>query len=440
MRDAARPFTAAVVNLGCRVNRVEADTMEAELEALGAVLTEPSEARVIIINTCAVTGMAEKKTRKTVRRMHDLPHGPAVIVSGCASNLSPDVYDALGERVVVMENKSGVASYALELVSDLGTAIPVSAVDDPNSTTSYHGRSRLGVKIQDGCDNRCTYCIVWKARGAAHSMDAEAIIRDVTEAFAAGIPEIVLTGIDLGNYASTVGGRPVDLAGLMSRILANTDRGRLRLSSIEPPSITDDLIGLMATEPDRICPHLHLPLQSGSDTILASMARRYDSADFMALVERLRHAVPSIAITTDIIAGFPGEKEEDHASTLRVSQDAAFSRIHVFKFSPRETTPAAEMEGRITQRIIDERAAELRDLSDRLRRADAARRVGTTELVVMESGDRGTTGSYHTVLLAPEEELLEAGMMVRMEFSHVDPAGNLRGRVARSIDGAAGLL
>lgn len=441
MSDEVHPFTAAVVNLGCRVNRVEADSMEADLESHGAVLTEPSDARVIVVNTCAVTGMAEKKTRKMVRRMHDLPHAPDVLVAGCASNLSPEVYAALGERVIVLEDKSDVASRALDLIGGIPTIEhPSSGGSTLTSSTSYHGRSRLGVMIQDGCDNRCTYCVVWKARGPARSMDAGAVIKDVVNAFDSGIPEIVLTGIDLGNFSGTFEGERIDLAALMKRILAMTDRGRLRLSSIEPPSITDELIELMALEPDRICPHLHLPLQSGSDTILAAMGRRYDTADFLNLVIRLRQAVPSIALTTDIIVGFPGEKEVDHESTLRISKDAAFSRIHVFKFSPREATPAAEMNDQVTQRIVDQRAAELRELSDRLLRTDAERRVGTTEFVVMEADDRGTTGSYHTALLAPDEELLEPGMMVRMEFSHVDPAGILHGRVVRSIEGAAGLL
>ncbi len=387
-----------VVNLGCKVNRVESDDYEALLLNAGLKESPLEDSDLVIINSCAVTGEAEKKTRKAVR--HALAHAAdaEVLVTGCAAALDPQSYEALDGRVKTVPKG--------EMESYLDRRFSSSCHDESDLASSLtsalsFSRLRRGVKIQDGCDHACSYCVVSIARGPAVSFESDQVIKRVKALRSQGVREIVLTGINLGSYNAS----GLTLAGLL-RLLLNecADKNpeefwRLRLSSIEPMDVDDELIELMASSEGRICRHLHLPLQSGSSRVLKEMYRPYRAEDFEKLVGRLRKAMPDVALTTDIIAGFPGETEEDFEETLALARESAFSRIHGFPYSLREGTPAAKRPDQIPPEIKRERAQRLRELSESLERKDKLRRQGSKEWVFMESAQSGRSESYHLVYL-----------------------------------------
>lgn len=385
----------AVVNLGCKVNRVESDGFERLLQGAGSLPVGESEADVIIVNTCTVTGDAEKKTRKAVR--HALRENPtaSVVVTGCAATMSPATFTDMDARVIVVP-KQGMEPFLDALIAEQG--VPVAPDVHP-----LLSRQRIGVKVQDGCDNACTYCIVHVARGPARSRDEEAIVADVMRLAEEGVREIVLTGINLGAYGREEEKR--SLARLLARLLHETseledDEGRLcrfRLSSIEPTDVDDALLEGMAAADGRICRHLHLPLQAGSTKVLAEMARPYTAEEYARLVEKVRSHMPHIALSTDVIVGFPGETEEDFAQTMALSEASRFSSMHVFPYSRREGTPAAARSDQVPPGTKSDRAARLRQVARMLREEDRRARSGMTELVLVERPGRGTTESYHEV-------------------------------------------
>lgn len=387
-------FRFAVVNLGCKVNRVEADGFERLLAGRGGAPSSQAEADLIVVNTCTVTGEAEKKTRKAVRHALAANEEAPVIVTGCATEIDAAAYEALGSRVTVVP-KAGMALYLEE--GAFPSRPPAGAV----SVLPADGRTRIGIKVQDGCDNACTYCIVHVARGRATSRNGDEVVAEAVALARAGVREIVLTGINLGSYDAD----GLDLADLCRRLLDETadlhgpdeEPCRFRIGSVEPMDVSMDFIGLLAEAGGRLCRHLHLPLQSGSSKVLREMGRPYDAEDYRQLVDYLRAMVPEIALTTDIIAGFPGETDEDFADTCDLARHAAFSKIHVFPYSRREGTPAAERSDQVAPDVKAARAAVLRALSDKLAAADRAARAGTAELALVERPGHATTESYHEV-------------------------------------------
>ena len=283
------------------------------------------------------------------------------------------------------------------------------------ATALSDGRTRIGIKVQDGCDNACTYCIVHVARGAAISRPADEVVAEAAKLARAGVREIVLTGINLGSY-DAVG---VDLADLCRRLLEETadlhgpdePPCRFRIGSVEPMDVSMDFIGLLADAEGRLCRHLHLPLQSGSSRVLREMGRPYDAEEYRQLVDYLRAMVPEIALTTDIIVGFPGETEEDFEDTCDLVRHCAFNKIHVFPYSRREGTPAAERDDQVAPEVKAARATRLRSLSDALAAEDRARRAGTTELALVETPEKATTESY---LEAPAPKGAAIGSLVQV--------------------------
>lgn len=408
-------FGYAVVNLGCKVNRVEADGFERLLAERGGIPVPENAANLVIVNTCTVTGEAEKKTRKAVRHALSAAAAAEVVVTGCATEIDASTYDAMGDRVTVVP-KAGMALYLEEGVflsqlsehsaSSPGPRRPDQSVEgvepkDPAFFRTTDGRTRIGIKVQDGCDNACTYCIVHVARGRATSRPAEEVVAEAVALAQTGVREVVLTGINLGSYDD--GG--TDLADLCRRLLAATadlhgagePPCRFRIGSIEPMDVTGEFVSLLAEAEGRICRHLHLPLQSGSSRVLREMARPYDAHEFRQLADFLRASVPSIALTTDIIVGFPGETDEDFEDTCALVRHVGFSKIHVFPYSKREGTPAAARADQVPPEVKAARAARLRALSDELAAADRADRAGTVELALVETPEVATTESYHEV-------------------------------------------
>lgn len=381
----------SVVNLGCKVNRVESDTYETQMGEWGlerAAKDEPAD--IVVVNTCTVTAVAEKKTRKAVR--HALGANPRaiVLVTGCAAAQSPAVYESMSDRVQVVP-KWDMDAF---LSSFLRERVPFAENHGKRAESFLSpGRSRVGIKVQDGCANECSYCIVHMVRGPEMSADPNEVISQALRASGLGAAEIVLTGINLGRYEF----EGLRLAGLLEMLLEQDGIQRIRLSSIEPDNLDDDLIELIAASNGRICRHLHLPLQSGSNKVLSEMARKYSADFFIDLVRHVRDLVPSVSLTTDVIAGFPGETERDFEETYQLCEECGFSKMHVFPYSEREGTPAAERIDQVPREARLARAESLRELGSMLRKRDLSSRHGTTELAVVEDELWCTTESYHAV-------------------------------------------
>lgn len=428
----ARAVRVALVNLGCRVNRVELDRIALALQERGAVLVGQRDADVVVVNTCAVTGEAQAKTRKAVRHAAHLPQGPTVIATGCVASLFAGELQALSTRVVVEPLKAHVPERVFE------AAVPLEGEHTDSSAalmlpvrTTPTGRTRPGIKIQDGCDNRCTFCIVWKARGASRSQTPEQVLREVTEAQERGAREVVLTGINLGNFKAQDGADGErGLPWLLDYLLEQTAVERIRLSSIEPPDVTPELVGVMAQAGERIAPFLHVCLQSGCDTTLRQMGRVYTTDDYARACDEARRALPDLALGTDLIVGFPGETDDDFAASLSFCERMAFAKMHVFRYSKRPGTPAAARTDQVSAAHIAERSAQALELAARLRFGQAAARVGKDELVCVQYPGRGISGGLFDVLV---DTHIPLDALERVSIHAVLDDGTLDGRTSTII-------
>ena len=407
--------TFALVNLGCRVNRVESDLIARSLEDAGLALVPQTQADVIIVNTCAVTGEAEAKTRKALRRAARMPQAPLVIATGCVANLFADDLRALAPNIVVVADKASVASYAL---AEVGGSRP-GASPAHRATPTPTGRTRPGIKVQDGCDLRCSYCIVWKARGASRSMPVDQVVDAVESAISDNAREIVLTGINLGRYDD--GGKR--LPDLLETLLERTDAGRLRLSSIEPQDVDDRLISLMASSDGRIAPYLHMCLQSGSDTVLRRMGRVYTSDEFAERVEAAYAAIPHLAIETDLIVGFPGETNDEFEESRSFCERMRFTHIHTFRYSKRPGTRAATMDGQVPPALSTSRSESIRILGERLRLEHARSLIGSDDLVVTQAVASGISGGLFDCTL---DRPLPPDMLVRVRIADAGEDATLK--------------
>lgn len=392
----------AIVNLGCKVNKAESDTIAANLIAKGHELVTLEQADSIIVNTCTVTGDAEKKTRKAVRRALRENQSAKLYVTGCAVAIDPDFYTALDSRIEVIE-KGALAQKLSEHAMRIGKEFPL----------------RVSVKVQDGCDHACTYCIVHVARGKAWSRPEGEIIAEVHALEAAGIREIVLSGIDLGSYHY----KGDHLAELLARLLESTSNVRFRVSSIEPCSLSDRTIDLIAQADGRICRHLHIPLQSGSSRVLSEMNRPYDALYYQNLLDKLYAAMPTLSLSTDIIVGFPGETEEEFEETLALAKQARFSKIHAFRYSMRHGTPAAKRPDQISAPVKEARLRTLLELADELRFQNARARIGSTEEVLVEAPGIGMSESYFKVAV-PED--IPQGVLLPLSLTALDSSCIMR--------------
>ncbi|MDO4291135.1 MAG: MiaB/RimO family radical SAM methylthiotransferase [Eggerthellaceae bacterium] len=406
-----------VVNLGCKVNRVEADGFERLLREAGGEDAPEEAADLVVVNTCTVTAEADKKTRKAVRHALRANGRARVVVTGCAAAIDAAAFSAMDARVEVVP-KAEMALWLRDEAHAIGACdkgtgrlshcespcVPLNFAHVTNDLSPCHVRhirTRVGVKVQDGCDNACTYCIVHVARGRATSRPLSEVRAEVRSLAQAGVREIVLSGINLGSYRWEGAG----LAQLLQVLLDDTAQihaegeppCRFRVSSIEPADVQPDFIDLLAGANGRVCRHLHLPLQAGSTRVLTEMARPYTASGYAALVERLYAQVPELSLTTDVIVGFPGETDADFQETLALARRCRFSKIHVFPYSRREGTPAAARADQVAPEVKSARAAELRRLSAELREADLAARAGARELALVEENGRAMTESYHEI-------------------------------------------
>lgn len=409
----------AFVSLGCRVNRVETDVIVSELRRAGMELVREREADVIVINTCAVTGEAEAKTRKAIRHAAGLPQRPLVIATGCVATLFSGELEALAPNVLVEVDKGAVARRVLDELQIEGQA-PEGSTEF--GTVTATGRTRPGIKVQDGCDLRCTYCIVWKARGRSRSVAVPEVVRQVREACAQGAREVVLTGINLGRYRDEVDGRRVRLPELLETILDQTDVGRVRLGSIEPQDVDERLADVMAASGGRVAPFLHMCLQSGCDETLRRMGRVYDTDLFARRMSLVRERVEHASFGTDLIVGFPGETEEEFAQSLAFCERARFSHMHVFRYSKRPGTPAATMEGQVDALVAARRSAQAQELSQNMRLAEARALVGSEDLVVVQAPGAGITGGLFDARL---DETIPVDSLVHVQVASVNESATL---------------
>jgi threonylcarbamoyladenosine tRNA methylthiotransferase MtaB len=368
--------------VGCRLNQAEVEAMARRFAARGdAIADDADDADLVVINTCAVTRTAARKSRQIIRQAARANPDAEIVVTGCYTELSPGEVAALPGVVRVVDNagKDALGDPPPDYERE-----PLQREALPPGTL---GRTRAFVKVQDGCDNRCTFCVTTLARGEGRSRPIDEVVREAEMLAAAGYQEIVLTGVHLGSYGRDLdsGG---DLAALVRALLIDTDVSRIRLSSLEPWEIVPGFFDLWSDP--RLGAHLHLPLQSGCDATLRRMARRTTRHDFAALLDDARRHIPDLAVTTDVIVGFPGETASEFAESLAFVEEMGFARLHVFPYSSRAGTAAARMPGHISKSEKKARAAQMGDLSDSLWRAFRRRYVGQTLDVLWESA-RGAT-------------------------------------------------
>ncbi len=386
--------------LGCKVNQYETQYVKEMLEANGYIqAAEGKPADLCIINTCTVTAEGDAKGRQLIRRLHQSNPGADLVVMGCYATRDPETVGRLPGVTKVITDKA----LLVEELAPFG----VSAV--PPGISRFDGHQRAFVKVQDGCLLNCSFCIIPHVRPTVRSRPPEEIAAEVARLVESGYHEIVLTGIHLGHYGIDLSrGKPkaewVRLWHLLERLGRLPGDFRIRLSSLEAAEARDDLVRVLAEQP-RICPHLHLCLQSGSDRMLARMRRRYRSAGFLERCRRIRAALDQPALSTDVIIGFPGETDEDFEATLRVVREAGFMRIHVFSYSPRRGTVAAEFDDPVPPSVVAERRQRLLDLEAQLAHAYHQSLVGRQLDVLVEGTDpqrpgwvRGTSCRYAPVV------------------------------------------
>ena len=366
--------------LGCRLNEAELESWALEFRTAGHTLVnDAGDADVTVVNTCAVTREAVRKSRKLINRLRrESPYGK-LVVSGCAvSTGEAGNASDLGIDLLIDNSKKK------ELVKTVTDTLPVSIMPEgatlpAESALFARNRQRAFIKIQDGCRYRCTYCIVTMARGEEQSRPLNDIIDEINQLHQQGVQEIVLTGVHVGGYGSDI---QSNLTTLVQQILHSTDIPRVRFASVEPWDLGDTFFTLF--ENPRLMPHMHLPLQSGSDAVLRRMARRCRTSEFASLVQQARSSVPGFNVTTDIIAGFPGESDKHWRETMDFVEATGFGHIHVFSFSAREGTKAAGMQDAVAEQIKKQRSAELRELAGRLRHDFINRQLDSVATVLWE--------------------------------------------------------
>jgi len=386
--------TASFATLGCKTNQFESASMQETLQAAGySVIPFEEGADLVIANTCTVTSATDAQSRNLIRRARRFNATCRVVVTGCYAQIDPEaLHDLPGVSLVIgNEEKQRLLDF-LKKKNGEPTNIEVSDIRQVQSIclpplTSFAGHSRAFVQIQNGCDAFCSYCIIPYARGASRSACPDEILQRVAKLVASGYPEIVLTGIHIGGYGADLHPK-LTLNDLVRQIELETGVHRLRLGSLEPTELTDELLTTMAASP-VICPHLHIPLQAGDDSVLQRMGRTYDREFFARLVRKVRAALPSAAICLDVITGFPGETEQEFANTYDLIADLPISDLHVFPYSRRPGTPAASLPGQVPGNVSRLRAEQLRRLATEKYRQFAENFLGQELEVVVESGSRG---------------------------------------------------
>ncbi|MBO4494586.1 MAG: tRNA (N(6)-L-threonylcarbamoyladenosine(37)-C(2))-methylthiotransferase MtaB [Clostridiales bacterium] len=376
------------LTLGCKVNSYESAAIAKILSSKGFEETQdPSSCDVYVVNTCAVTAEADRKSRQMIRKARRVAPSAVVVAMGCHTEMCKDENGA--DITVGTSDRPALVPLLLEKLHLREQSETEEGAYDAGTRFFEYGAvllqegTRAVVKIEDGCNNFCTYCIIPYSRGRVRSRSREAVLEEIRDLAGKGYCEFVITGIHLCSYERELGHDSTALGELLNDVAKIEGVRRIRLGSLEPYSMSDKLISMLK-ENGKICPHFHLSLQSGSDTVLKRMNRKYDTALFREVVRKLRNAFPTASFTTDMICGFPGETEEEHKASCAFAEEIGFTHIHVFPFSPREGTKAFTMEDQITPDVKNRRTAELRAISDEMESARAKDFTGHTVEVLVE--------------------------------------------------------
>lgn len=414
-----------VTTLGCKVNQAESQALMRELAARGICCGERMpHPDLAIINTCAVTSVSEAKSRKEINRARSRG-AEKILVTGCLAEIEADQLLRMEgvDLVVPQSQKSLLVDRVQSLVlrqDELASGL-VSEAEEPEIGSS---RARLFLKVQDGCDRRCTYCIIPRARGRSISLAEEEVLAEIDRMLCKGVGEVVLCGINLGGYRKEEKGR--GLLRLLQRVSVRVYPARIRLSSMDVEDIGEELLGELR-QLERLCPHFHLPLQSGDDEILSRMGRGYTTRDYLRLVETIREIWDDPAITTDVMVGFPGEGEKEFANTMSFLEDLYPSRMHVFRYSERPLTPASRLTGKVDEKEKKRRARVLISAGKRWAADYTSEQVGRIREVLVEElvrddrgimWARGLTENYLRARLPGEN--LEVGGLYRVKVIGVD--------------------
>ena len=408
-----------VQSFGCRLNIWESEVISRHSEAANLNDT-------IIINTCAVTAEAEKQARQSVRRHRRDNPDARIVVTGCAAQIDPSSWISMAEVDAIIGNHDKLQADVWQNLSRRNSPEQFVKVSDimrirevaPHLLEGFDAHTRAFLQIQQGCDHRCTFCIIPHGRGNSRSVPVDVVIEQIQKLAAAEIGEVVLTGVDISSWGSDFD-NPASLGHLVKDILAQTpDLKRLRLSSIDPAEIDDDLLDVLASDP-RLMPHLHLSVQHGDDIILKRMKRRHQARDVINLTKEIRRLRPDVVFGADMIAGFPTENEDAHQASLDLVDAASLVWLHVFPYSPRAGTPASRMP-QVNQDIIKARAAELRARA-LIRKTDFLKsRIGHDDEILLETGGIGHSRQFARVKLVDKAAALVAGSIYRVRVTGLE--------------------
>lgn len=375
--------------VGCRLNQSEIERMALDFIARGEeIVSNPSEAELIVVNTCCVTAKACADSRKTIRR-YQRETSADVLATGCyVSAFEKQAAGLVGENHFFSNEKKDL----LPIIITGQNQTQNNFVFSGKPELGLRSRTRSFIKVQDGCDNYCTYCLTRIARGKSRSVQLAEIVQQAQQAEAAGIQEIVLTGVQIGSWGKDLTEGCMRISDLVGALLENTSLPRMRISSIEPWDLDDGLLDRF--ENPRLCPHLHIPLQSGSESILRRMARPFSASDFRDLMGKIQKKRPGLAVTTDILCGFPGENEELFEESRAFVEQMDFAGGHVFKFSPMPGTSAARMDDKVQESHVQERSAVIRRILQTKTASKQAKKIGTWEEVLWEHGRQGAFSGF----------------------------------------------
>lgn len=426
--------------LGCRLNEAELQMWADEFRTQGLqITTDVDEAKLMVINTCAVTTEAARKSRQTIRKLHRKNPQAKLVVTGCYASLEKQQAEQLlgVDLIVSNADKAKLPELAKELIES--KSMPFAATEPDESALFVRNRERAFIKIQDGCRYRCTYCIVTVARGEEVSRPIDELIEEIIALEMQGVKEIVLTGVHVGGYGSDLG---VSLYQLIIAIIQRTAIPRIRFASVEPWDLPDNFFELFKNK--RLMPHMHLPIQSGSNRILRKMSRRCKSETFLELVRRARSVVSDFNITTDIIVGFPGETSEDFGLSMEMIEQANFGHVHIFSYSNREGTKAANLPEQINGEVKKSRSQKLHQLVANYKQQCQQKMIGKQQKILWEGKatrtEQGTfrffghTENYHKIYLDVAETIDVSNQIILCDITDFDQAtGTLVASMAKPL-------
>ena len=421
-----------IVSLGCKVNSYECEALINDLTLKGWELTKKDECDVVIINTCTVTQTSDSKSRQMIRSLKRKNPNAIVVAMGCYVQLNPEEAGSIADIVIGTNGRAKI----YDLVNSyINTRKEINEVTNIMEVTDYEElkvnavmtHTRGFVKIQDGCENYCSYCAIPYSRGKIRSRLPENVIEEINRLVNSGTNEVIISGINTGTYGKDLG--PINLAQLIEKIMEETKLYRLRLSSIEMMEVTDELLDVIEKYKDRFANHLHIPLQGGCDSVLTRMNRKYLTDGYRKLIYNIRKRFKDIAITTDLLAGFVGETEEEFKDTCSFIKEMQFSDMHIFPYSRRKGTKADEMKGHLIPQVINERAHILLDIKNEMKEKYEAKFIGQTFDVITEQvkGDYFTSHSSNYLEILIPKYGLKDNMIKKIKIVEINN-GNIIGQ------------